>query len=105
MKKPRSPFGGSALKERIEEVIRHVVIYKWDTFTPGAAKGPDDWRLTLAALDRLRMYRLVESGFTYEALGVPLAGGIIPAQIVREHLEIGNMYAEAKAERRRLDGN
>lgn len=62
--------------------------------------------MTVAALDRLRMYRLVESGFSYEILGAPVAsGGILPACLIREHLEIGNMYAEARAEKRRLKGN
>lgn len=60
--------------------------------------------MTLAALDRLRMYRLAESGFSYETLGAPTMSGILPARLVREHLEIGNMYAEARTEKRRLDG-
>ena len=61
--------------------------------------------MTRLALDRLAAYRMVEDGiFSYRDLGYPTTeSGTIPYFVVEEHLEIRNMYGQAREEKARLD--
>lgn len=75
-----------------------MVVYKATEFTPeGAAFRGIKWEEMVQAIERIRLFKLVEGGdFTYAELGAALPDGTIPYRLIAEHLIIKEIYQQAR---------